>query len=73
MDFKTATDRIAVFVTHADIARATTGVSLHSIRQARLEPSSRGYRKPWREALAKLARERGGELVGLADELESGR
>lgn len=39
-----------------------------------LDPSSSSYRRPpsnWREILINLARERGGELEGLADELES--
>lgn len=72
MNFKTATDRLADFVTHADIAQEA-GVSLQSIRQARLDPSNPNYRKPpanWRAVLATLARERGGRLDDLTDELE---
>ncbi len=48
---------------------------LQSIRQARLEPSRLGHRAPpkdWEAALAPLARERAGELVKLAEELEGG-
>ena len=43
------------------------------IRQARLDPASSSYRRPpagWESAIAKLARERAGELVKLAEELE---
>lgn len=73
MDFKEATDRIARCVTLAEIAQAA-GCSAGLIRQARLDPLGPGYRKPpanWREILVRLARERGGELAGLADELEA--
>lgn len=72
MNFKAATDRLADSVTHADIAREA-GVSLQSIRQARLDPNNPSYRKPpanWKTALVKLARGRGGKLAELADELE---
>lgn len=59
-------------LTLADIAAA--GVAPNSIRRARLDPTSRSYRKPpanWRAALAKLARERDDELVELANELDA--
>jgi hypothetical protein len=38
-----------------------------------MDPSSANYRRPpdgWEKAIAKLARERAGELLGLAEELE---
>ena len=44
-----------------------------TIRRARLDPETRGYRPPptgWEKAIANLARERAGELVKLAEELE---
>lgn len=74
MDFKTATDRLAsANLTLDDVAEAA-GVTLNTISRARLDPSSDSYRSPppnWREALIRLARDRGGELAGLAEELEA--
>ncbi len=55
-----------------DVAK-TAGVSYASARQARLAESSPNYLTPptgWEKAIAKLARERAGELVKLAEELE---
>lgn len=75
MDFKTATDRLLANLTVSDIADAT-GCATNTIYRARMDPSKRGYRRPpanWREILIRLARERGGELLELADELESGQ
>jgi len=50
------------------------GVSAQTIRQAKLDPSKDGYRSPprgWAQTLARIAKERGGELLTLAKELES--
>ncbi|HET7460712.1 MAG TPA: hypothetical protein VFJ82_05675 [Longimicrobium sp.] len=71
MDFKTATDRVAGCITHAEIAEAC-GVSLQSIRQARMDPSSPSYRSPpagWEEVLAQLVMRRAGELEEFAKTL----
>ncbi len=71
MDFKTATDRVAGCITHAEIAEAC-GVSLQSIRQARMDPSSPSYRNPpvgWEGVLARLARERARHLLNIAEAL----
>lgn len=71
MDFKTATDRVAGCISHAEIAEAA-GVSVQTIRQARLDPSAPGHRPPpagWRDVLANLARTRGSELLRFADEI----
>ena len=71
MDFKTATDRVAGCISHAEIAEAA-GVSVQTIRQARLDPSAPGHRPPpgeWQEVLASLARKRSRELAAFADEL----
>lgn len=73
MDFKTATDRVAGCISHAEIAEAA-GVSVQTIRQARLDPSAPGHRPPpagWRDVLARLARERSKDLAAFADEMES--
>ena len=72
MDFKTATDRLTDCVTHGELARET-GVSLASIRQARLSPDAAANRAPptnWREVVVRLARRRAQDLNRLADELE---
>lgn len=71
MDFKTATDRVAGCISHAEIAEAA-GVSIQTIRQARMDPDSPSYRHPpagWQEVLARLARERSRELAAFADRL----
>jgi hypothetical protein len=71
MDFKTATDRVAGCISHAKIAEAA-GVSVQTIRQARLDPSAAGHRPPpagWREVLARLTRERAQQLVNFAESL----
>jgi hypothetical protein len=74
MDFKTATDRVAGCISHAEIAEAA-GVSVQTIRQARLDPSAPGHRPPpsgWQEVLGRLARERAKDLESFADKLGCG-
>lgn len=71
MDFKTATDRVTGCISHAEIAEAA-GVSVQTIRQARLDSSAPGHRPPpnnWRAVLAGLARERSRELQAFAEEV----
>ena len=72
MDFKTATDRVAGGISHAEIAEAA-GVSVQTIRQARLDPAVSGYRPPptgWESILARLARDRSKALADFAEEIE---
>lgn len=72
MDFKTATDRVAGCISHAEIA-AAAGVSVQTVRQARLDPSAPGHRPPpagWRGVLASLVRNRARELTSFAEALE---
>ena len=48
------------------------GRDVQHLRQSRLDPSNPSYRKPppgWEARLSELARERGGELLVLADTL----
>ena len=75
MDFKTASSRATeTCITLSDIA-AACGVADNTIRRARMNPSSSNYRPVapgWEPAIAKLARERAGELVRLSEELEEG-
>jgi len=71
MDFKTATDRVAGCITHAEIAEAC-GVSIQSIRQARMDPSSPSYRNPpagWEAVLARLVKDRAKALHVFAEQL----
>jgi hypothetical protein len=70
MDFKTATDILGVPA--AELAQEF-GLEPQTIRQMRLAPDARGYRTPpadWERVVARLARERGRELQGLAERLE---
>ena len=73
MDFRDASDRATgACITLADIAEAA-GTAPQTLRRARMDPTSTGYRPPpsgWESVLAKLARERAAELVKLAEELE---
>lgn len=66
-----ATDRVGGCITHAEIAQAA-GVSIQTIRQARMDPSSPSYRNPppgWQAVLARLARERSRDLAAFAEEV----
>ena len=73
MGFVEATDEfIANSVGLREIADAL-GVSYSAVRATRLPTDSPSHRNPpggWEEALAKLARERSGNLTRLAEELE---
>jgi hypothetical protein len=72
MDFKTATDVLFSTTTHDDLARAV-GVSVASIRQARLDPEAKAHRAPprgWEDAIAQIARERIKRYQALIVELE---
>ena len=68
--FKQATDALGI---PAPELALHFRVGAQSIRQMRMDPGSDGYRSPpdgWELVVAKLARQRGGELVKLADQLE---
>ena len=73
MDFRGASGRATgACITLADIAKEVD-IAPQTLRRARLDSKTRGYRPPpqgWQKAIAKLARERAGELVKLAEELE---
>jgi len=60
MDFRNATDSLFDTVSHADLAKAL-GVSVPSIRQARLGEGSKARRSPpegWEAAVVSLAERR---------------
>jgi hypothetical protein len=72
MDFRTATNILGIPA--ADLADAF-GLEPQTIRQMRLAADARGHRSPpngWEQVVARLARERGRELHGLAEQLEQG-
>jgi hypothetical protein len=57
MDFKEATDDLCDTVSHEELAKAL-GVSVATVRQARLQASAKAHRSPpenWKEAVARLA------------------
>lgn len=57
MDFKEATDELLACISHEKLAKAL-GVSVPSVRQARLKPDARAYRRPpegWEGTVADLA------------------
>lgn len=72
VNFKDATDELIDRVTLPEIASAC-GASVNAVERARMDPTSHSYRSAppgWELAVARLARERGGSLLKLADEIE---
>lgn len=68
-----ATDRVLVLVGGGFKCRVhALGLAQTTISAMRLDPDSPNYRRPdeWRPKLAALAKERGGELARLGEELE---
>lgn len=60
MDFKEATDGLFNRVDHEELA-TRLGVSVATIRQARLKPEAGAHRSPppeWKDAVIRLAEER---------------
>jgi hypothetical protein len=60
MNFKEATDALFERISHEDLADAL-GISVASIRQARLSPDANAFREPpkgWEEAVLQLAKKR---------------
>lgn len=60
MDFRQATDELCAKMDHEDLAKAL-GVSVQTVRQARLAPQTGAHRSPpgdWQDALIRLAEER---------------
>lgn len=71
MNFKKATDRLFSRVDHEHLAEAL-GVSVASIRQARLSPDALAHRSPppdWENAVLRLAEERVSHFRKLIEEL----
>jgi hypothetical protein len=60
MNFREAVDALCASLSHEDVAKAL-GVSLQTVRQARLREDSRAFRTPpknWERALTRLAENR---------------
>ena len=73
MDFKSATDRLFDRVDHEALA-GELGVSVATIRQARLSEAARANRTPppnWREAVAALAEKQLAHYAKLLEDLKS--
>ena len=71
MNFKNGTDRLFSRIDHRDLAKAL-GVSVASIRQARLRPDALAHRSPppdWENALVRLAEERVRHFRKLIEEI----
>lgn len=71
MDFKKATDELFATISHDDLARAL-GVSVATIRQARLSDGAKARRSPpagWEVAALKLVEARTKQLEGLSRRL----
>lgn len=73
MNFKEATDALFKRVSHDELAGAL-GVSVASVRQARLDPDAKAHRAPpqdWEKATVKLAADRIREYRRLISTLEA--
>jgi hypothetical protein len=73
MDFRAATDRLMERGVPARKVAEALGLRPNTVRAMRLAAESEHRRSPpdgWEPVLARLARERGGELLELAEELE---
>jgi hypothetical protein len=71
MDFKEATDLLFQRVDHEKLAEVL-GVSVASVRQARLRPDAAAHRSPpsgWQNAVAQLAKEQERSYRRLLDRL----
>ena len=71
MDFKKATDELFANISHQELADAL-GVSVATVRQARLDDSAKAHRSPpegWEPKVARLARAKSASLARLADRL----
>jgi hypothetical protein len=72
MDFRNATDNLFSRIDHEDLAKAL-GVSVASVRQARLNHDAKGRRsapRDWQCAVIRLAETQALRLKELADTLK---
>jgi hypothetical protein len=69
MNFKEATENLCSGVSHEELA-AALGVSVATIRQARLRPDAKAHRSPpanWERAIIELAQRRMQQFRHLID------
>lgn len=74
MDFKEATESLCAGISHEELAKAL-GVSVATVRQARLRPDARAHRSPpdhWRATVIQLAKKRMADYQRLMADLSSG-
>jgi len=74
-DFRDATNDLFAGISHQALADAL-GVSVATVRQARLAPSAKAHRSPpegWDEAVASLAEAHASKLLMLAKALDKAR
>jgi hypothetical protein len=75
MEFKGATDALFAGVSHEDLAR-TLGVSVATIRQARLRAGTKAHRSPpekWEQGVIRLASEQIEHYRSLISDLTADR
>jgi len=73
MDFRKATDELCARIDHDDIAEAL-GVSIQTVRQARMAANVPAHRSPpdqWEKALIRLAEKRLSHYRKLIDRLNA--
>lgn len=70
-DFREATDELLACISHDQLAKAL-GVSVPTVRQARLDESAKAHRKPpegWQGAVSDLADKQATRLLRLSKSL----
>lgn len=71
INFRDATDDLLASISHEELAKVL-GVSVPTVRQARLDPAAKAHRNPpdgWEAKVARLARAKAASLARLADRL----
>jgi transposase len=75
MNFREATESLCAGISHEELAKAL-GVSIATVRQARLRPDAKAHRSPpdnWREGVRRLAEQRASQYLRLMSQLNDGR
>lgn len=71
MDFRKATDELLAGISHQELAEAL-GVSVATVRQARLDPAAKAHRSApdgWQPVIRRLASDQAKRLSRLATRL----
>lgn len=75
MDFKKATDDLLWTFSHTELAK-NLGVSVPTVRQARLDVAAKAHRSPpegWESTVARLAKQRADALLRLSKQLQKAK